>query len=543
MSTSLPPFWEDLLAYIDDRRVIPIVGAELLRIPQETGDVPLSTLLARPLAAKLGVSDADLPDDDAVHAVVCRYVNARGAGRRQELYTRLHATLSDLKNSLPTPPALRKLAAVRHFDLFVSTTYDTLLARALDEGRFGGTPKTRSVAYAPNDVQDLPGPLESFRDQPIVYHLLGRSSVAPDYAVTEEDVLEFLYALQSDDRRPRQLFKELRKRHLLLIGNRFPDWLARFFIRLAKQDRLSGQRDSMEYVADRLTHGDENLVVFLKSFSHTEIYAGGGAAEFVDELVRLYEDRHRPEFGLDSVAVPDDVPPPSRGRIKLAVCSRLVDDWRRVADFFDVPKYDRSQFARGPDDLWDWLDARGQLAELPDAFASAEICRPDLTALLRGEPWDVIPAGFVYLSHAAADREVAQQIHDRLRNRGVDVWRGRKQSTPGSDSNRLARRNVGACSLFVPVMSAQTRARSADLVWQEWDAAAARATGASAPGGSFIVPISVDDAKPSDSAALPAVFGQIPCARLPGGMVTGEFTDRIRQLVREHHKRQQRGST
>ena len=31
-------FWDDLLEYIDEKRVIPILGPELLRVPQEGGE-------------------------------------------------------------------------------------------------------------------------------------------------------------------------------------------------------------------------------------------------------------------------------------------------------------------------------------------------------------------------------------------------------------------------------------------------------------------------------------------------------------------------
>jgi hypothetical protein len=47
-------FWDDLLEYIDERRGIPIVGAELLTVPDGAGgEISLQRLLAQKLAERL----------------------------------------------------------------------------------------------------------------------------------------------------------------------------------------------------------------------------------------------------------------------------------------------------------------------------------------------------------------------------------------------------------------------------------------------------------------------------------------------------------
>lgn len=146
-------FWDDLLEYIEERRVIPIVGAELLTVNDGQGnEAPLMRVLAAQLAARLRVPAEDCTGDDALHVVVCRYLQ-RG-GRREEVYPRIRTLMKELAPAVP--PVLRELAKIRHFNLFVTTTFDSLLAQALDDERFAGTPRTTSTAYAPNHVQDLP---------------------------------------------------------------------------------------------------------------------------------------------------------------------------------------------------------------------------------------------------------------------------------------------------------------------------------------------------------------------------------------------------
>src|SRR5688500_6798417 len=121
----VPPasVWDDLLEFIEDRRVVPIVGLELLRVPQPGGgEVPLNRLLADRLGGRLGLPDDDEPprdDGDPLQAVICRHL-ARG-GRRDDVYPRLRAVLKDAAPAIPEP--LKKLARIRHFNLFVSTTF------------------------------------------------------------------------------------------------------------------------------------------------------------------------------------------------------------------------------------------------------------------------------------------------------------------------------------------------------------------------------------------------------------------------------------
>jgi len=289
MRTAATAFWEELLEYIDERRVIPVIGVELLRAAPSDPAASFPLDLARRVAERLGVTAPDLPEDDALNAVAMLYV-AQG-GRREKLYPALRSILRDMRAPVPAP--LRALARIPHFNLFVSTTVDGLMEQALNEERFAGASGADSLAFLPSGVpQDLPCPMRSLT-RPLVYHLMGRPSTsAYSCALTEEDTLEFFSALQTE-RRPKLLFDELRDNHLLLIGNRFPDWLVRFFIRTTKGGRLSTPRDSSEIIADRVARGDSQLVMFLRNFSYqTQIYEGGDAAEFVHELAERYGQRY-----------------------------------------------------------------------------------------------------------------------------------------------------------------------------------------------------------------------------------------------------------
>ena len=465
-------FWDDLLEYIDEQRVIPVVGAELLTVPDGAGgEAPLMRVLAQRLAERLHVPADDCTGDDALHQVVCRYLQ-RG-GRREEVYPRLRNLMKELAPAVP--PILRELARIRHFNVFVTTTFDSLLAQALDEERHGGAPRTVSLAYSPSHNQDLPAGARR-AETPLVFHLLGRMSASPDYVITEEDTLEFFTSMQSESKRPNVLFDELKSSHLLLLGNTFPDWLARFFIRIAKSGRLSLQREELEIIADRSMAHDPKLVLFLKNFSYrTQIFEQGNATEFVRELAARYAERH------PSVAAP------------ASGASRAV---------------------------------------VPPSEASRAVVPPGGTKA--GGP--EMKPGAIFLSYASQDAAAVQKLRDALDAAGLDVWFDKRHLEGGDDFDQQIKKNIRGCSLFVPVISAQTQARHEGYFRLEWSLAVERAK-LIADTVPFILPVAIDGT-PDQGALVPERFLQVQWTRLPGGGATPEFVERMVRLIREHRKRE-----
>jgi hypothetical protein len=299
--------WDDLLNYIEERRVIPIVGPDLLRVQTDRGLMPLYEWLAGKLATRLQVDASLLPQPLTLNDVVCSYLGQRG--RREEAYTRLRSILRE--NEFEPPAVLRQLAQITDFDLFVTTTFDPLLEKAVNAERYGGQPTSEVIAYAPNRVADLPAE-RSQLTRTVIYHMLGRLSASPTYVISDEDMLEFICALQSEHLTPEKLFHELEHNHLLLIGSDFSNWLARLFLRMAKRKRLSDPRDVGEVLADDHTLQDARLVAFLQQVSvRTRVY--GGAEAFVAELHARWMKRNGgSQASAGGTTAPQRFLPPSR---------------------------------------------------------------------------------------------------------------------------------------------------------------------------------------------------------------------------------------
>jgi hypothetical protein len=298
--------WDDLLNYTEERRVIPIIGPELLRVQTDRGLQPLYEWVAEKLATRLSVDTRELAQPPTINDVICAYLGQRG--RREEAYTRVRSIMREAQ--FEPPNALRQLARITDFDLFVTMTFDPLLEQAINLERYAGQPTTDVIAYAPNRVVDLPGERDQL-PRAVVYHLLGRLSASPTYVLSDEDMLEFVCALQSEHLTPEKLFYELEHSHLLLIGSGFSNWLARLFLRMAKGHRLSDPRDVGEVMADDRSLIDERLVLFLQRVSvRTRMF--NGAAAFVEELHTRWQARHQATApAADSDTAPQRFLPPA----------------------------------------------------------------------------------------------------------------------------------------------------------------------------------------------------------------------------------------
>jgi hypothetical protein len=280
-------FWDDLLDYIQDRTVVPVIGPELVTVREADADVPLYRWVARRLAADLELPAAELPERFGLNDVVSLHLRRRGG--REELYPRIHRMLRNA--ALQPPEPLRALAGIGGLDLYVSLTFDTLLADAIGAAGAGGGPGAQQIAYSPSTIRDLATPRAESR-QPVVFQLLGRASASPDYAICDEDLLEFLHAMQDKQRQPKTLFDELRGSHLLILGCNFGDWLARFFLRITRSLELSQKRRRWDLlVGDRMAH-DARLAQFLASFSSDARVIPWTAPQFVTELAARWQAAH-----------------------------------------------------------------------------------------------------------------------------------------------------------------------------------------------------------------------------------------------------------
>ncbi|MEL7498344.1 MAG: toll/interleukin-1 receptor domain-containing protein [Planctomycetota bacterium] len=276
------------MTFMEVGQVIPVIGQGV------TTYGPDNQLLF-PWMAKRLAEELELEIDDPIGApltlneVVCQHLLQ---GRPQHVvYNRLFQIL---RHERPKPgKTLSSLASIDAFKLLISTTLDPLLYDACLERTDLGP--TEICGYAPNGAQkDIPSRVERLRDR-VIYQILGGASPAGNFVVWEDDIMDFIFSLHKDltlSVMP-NLSKDLANpnMHFLILGLSFSDWLVRFFLRAARQARISEPAGSA-YIAEN-TDGfySDDLVLFFNSAGQHINILNCDPREFVEELAVQWQ-RH-----------------------------------------------------------------------------------------------------------------------------------------------------------------------------------------------------------------------------------------------------------
>jgi TIR domain/SIR2-like domain len=287
MTTLTADFWKYLLHYIDEGKVIPVLGPELCTILEGDSEIPLYTWLAGRLADEVKIPREALPANFGLNDVVSQHL--KKSNDREVLYSEVSMILGRAK--LRPSMALRALASIPGFTIFVSLTFDDLLATALKELRPGAEPEQQ--IFLPNDKKyfsTVRKDTANIQAQPLIFHLLGKLSSSREFALCEDDLLEFVHALQDKQRQPVDLFAAMREHHLLILGCGFNDWLARFFLRSMRSDDFSRPGKHSNYLVGAHVADDKNLTNYLQDFSADSKVIAMPAAEFVIELAHRWHE-------------------------------------------------------------------------------------------------------------------------------------------------------------------------------------------------------------------------------------------------------------
>ncbi|HSK80283.1 MAG TPA: toll/interleukin-1 receptor domain-containing protein [Thermoanaerobaculia bacterium] len=324
-------FWDDILGHLKDRVLLPVVGPELVTVQDGDRRVSLSRLLGERVAARyqLDVGWGPLSGlDDAVGA----FLAARGSREAERLYRVVNDFVSDLD---PQPPeALRQLAGIRDFRLFLSTTFDPLLARALNEVRFGGEARTRELWFSPN--QSTSEQQENAREpreaDTVVFKLFGKASSTPQYAIHDEDVLEWLHVLLTETARlPEWLAGELKASPVLFLGCQLSDWIGRLLTRMASKSRLSLESKQFFIVGESVAQYPA-LTRFFQTFcggTRVQVLEADPAV-FVAELSERWHKRNPQAAAAAGIA--QAAPSAGKGSIFISYVREDADAARRLCD-------------------------------------------------------------------------------------------------------------------------------------------------------------------------------------------------------------------
>jgi len=135
----------------------------------------------------------------------------------------------------------------------------------------------------------------------------------------------------------------------------------------------------------------------------------------------------------------------------------------------------------------------------------------------------------IFLSYASQDAEPARRLCDALRAAGLEVWFDERELRSGDAWDASIRRQIRECTLFLPIISSHTDARSEGYFRREWNLAVDRMLDMS-DNQTFLVPVLID-ATPEPSARVPDRFRERQWTRLLGGEAPVAFVERLRRLL------------
>lgn len=477
-----PRFWDNLMHDIHRRKVVPILGKDLLEMGEDGQSMPFERFLAEKLAESCGSS---LDNDQSMRHALAIYKESEKD--LQHLRPLIKEILRDYQ--LPIPKSLLQLASIEGFTLYVTTTFDSLLHQALIIKKRWTADKLLVRAFDPTRGTSLERKGEvkgqwdlsddfdlTKQETPIVYHLFGMDCPDPDgndredFAMTEEELLEYLVSAQQPNRQPRNLFETLRRSRLLLLGTSYPDWLARFFLRLATAHRIFDQRKARQLWVDWKCNAHCELAAFLQDYStETDICFSKNPVSFVDQLYEKWQEYK----------------------------SKLASEGRTVA---------------------------------PILVASAS----------REEK-----KGKIFISYASEDRTVMETFAGALEKAGLDIWWDKSIEAARKWDEVIAQQIEEAC-VFVALLSRHTidpdistvaSLRPSDRFFRrEWRAAFEKNEGYFGREQQFIIPVYIDDVDRNSPGIRIFADAKFQGVEAPGGNPSASLLERLRTLQRNYRR-------
>jgi hypothetical protein len=145
-----------------------------------------------------------------------------------------------------------------------------------------------------------------------------------------------------------------------------------------------------------------------------------------------------------------------------------------------------------------------------------------------------VAGGTIFISYSSDDLGAAKSLFDELRTIGGDVaWFDKGALKPGDDWERHILGAIQRCSLFLPLLSANTEQRTEGYFRREWDEAAERAKRIA--GRKFIFPIVIEPEYGGDMGRftlLPERFKTLQYSHAPNGKMGDALRDEIRDQLR-----------
>ena len=135
----------------------------------------------------------------------------------------------------------------------------------------------------------------------------------------------------------------------------------------------------------------------------------------------------------------------------------------------------------------------------------------------------------VFLSYASEDAAASRRLCEALRAAGMEVWFDQSELRGGDAWDAAIRRQIKACALFVPIISANAHAREEGYFRLEWKLAIDRSH-LMAGTRAFLLPVVIDETSQLDER-IPDRFRELQWSRLREGETPPAFVEHVQRLL------------
>src|SRR6185437_2435348 len=258
--------WDELLDYISDKQVTPIIGKEMYKFKKDGLLIPFDQYLSGQILNSYQVTDQP---GLALSKAVDYLVITKGI-KMMDIIRKLKLMVKDINFEFPL---LTDFLGIKDLKYFINTAiYNNVLENNISKIS-NQTPD--SINFSINEPFSDSDDLERLQ-LPFVFNVFGSLLNTVDPALRDEDMLEFTsqFNEKMGDAKAINLISALKNKNLLFLGCAFPDWMVRFILRLLSNQPMHdwGSRRTIIVVND-MSDVRKKQYDFLKNYDVT-IYEG-----------------------------------------------------------------------------------------------------------------------------------------------------------------------------------------------------------------------------------------------------------------------------
>ncbi|HEY5465212.1 MAG TPA: toll/interleukin-1 receptor domain-containing protein [Hanamia sp.] len=273
--------WDELLDFISDRQLTPILGKEMYKFIENDLLIPIDEYLSKQMLESYTVTgQPDLPLSQAVD-----YLFNEKRIKMMDITRKLKSFVREINFEFPL---LKQFLGIKDLNYFINTAvYNNVLESNLTKIR---NENATSINFSINEPFSDCDDLERLKE-PFVFNVFGSLLNTVDPALSEEDMLEYTGYFKEKIKNATNIINALKNKNLLFLGCAFPDWMVRFILRLLSNEPMHdwGTKRTVIVVNDP---SDLRKIQynFLKNYD-VSTYEGN-TSDFVKELSMRWQKKN-----------------------------------------------------------------------------------------------------------------------------------------------------------------------------------------------------------------------------------------------------------